>query len=86
MQVDVLRIWQRDSHTLAVRWTLRLCPRLLNKATGAMVYLDGVSDFCFDRKGLIYEHRTDVINWDGLLKGLQRQDVPAYNSMLTPTC
>ena len=58
-QVEVLRMWERDSRTLALRWKLRCFPHLL---TGKLVNLDGISEYRFNDSGLIYQHtvRTSV--------------------------
>lgn len=55
MQVEVQRIWERDSRTVAVRWNLRCFPRLLDRS---LVNLDGISEYRFNDKGLIYEHKV----------------------------
>ncbi len=47
------RIWERDSRTVAVRWKLRCFPRLLDRS---LVNLDGISEYKFNDRGLIYEH------------------------------
>jgi hypothetical protein len=55
VQVEVQRIWERDSRTVAVRWKLRCFPRLLDRS---LVNLDGISEYRFNDKGLIYEHKV----------------------------
>jgi hypothetical protein len=55
LQVEVQRIWERDSRTIAVRWNLRCFPRLLDRS---LVNLDGISEYHFNDKGLIYEHKV----------------------------
>ena len=52
-QVEIVRMWERDARTLAVRWKLRCFPHLLSDK---LVSLDGVSEYCFDERGLIYRH------------------------------
>ncbi|KAK9901210.1 hypothetical protein WJX75_000421 [Coccomyxa subellipsoidea] len=60
-EVEVQRIWERDSRTVAVRWKLRCFPRLLDRS---LVNLDGISEYKFNDRGLIYQHTVDIINWD----------------------
>lgn len=55
-QVEVLRMWQRDSHTLAVRWTLRCVPRLSPGRAAKPLALDGISEYRFNARGVIREH------------------------------
>ncbi|KAK9819155.1 hypothetical protein WJX81_007283, partial [Elliptochloris bilobata] len=62
--VEVLRMWQRDTHTLAVRWTLRCVPRLAARGAAKPLSLDGISEYKFNPRGFIREHTVDLINWD----------------------
>ncbi|KAK9829216.1 hypothetical protein WJX72_004537 [[Myrmecia] bisecta] len=72
-EVNILRLWQRTPQSVSVRWTIRCYPRLLNGVVGSVVYLDGVSEYKFNSKGLIYEHSVDILNWDGLRMGLKKR-------------
>ena len=49
-------MWQRDSHTVAVRWTLRCVPRLSPGRVAKPLALDGISEYRFDSRGFIREH------------------------------
>lgn len=49
-------MWQRDSHTLAVRWTLRCVPRLSPGRVAKPLALDGISEYRFNSRGFIHEH------------------------------
>ena len=68
-QVEVLRMWQRDSHTLAVRWTLRCVPRILPGRVAKPLALDGISEYRFNSRGFIREHSVSsphpllLISW-----------------------
>ena len=53
VQVEILRMWERDSRTVALRWKLRCFPHLLSDK---LVNLDGVSEYRFNDCGLIYQH------------------------------
>ena len=50
-------MWERDSRTLALRWKLRCFPHLL---TGKLVNLDGISEYRFNDRGLIYQHTVSI--------------------------
>ena len=51
-------MWQRETGVLSVRWTLRSAPRLVNGLLGSNIYLDGVSEYYFDRSGHIFLHKV----------------------------
>ena len=56
LQVEVLRMWQRDTKTVAVRWTLRCAPRLTPGRAPKVLSLDGISEYKFNSRGFIREH------------------------------
>ena len=43
---------------MAVRWKLRCFPRLLDRS---LVNLDGISEYKFNDRGLIYQHTVRLI-------------------------
>lgn len=65
-QVELLRLWQRDDKTVAVRWTVQCSPRLIGGVTGGRLRLDGISEYKFNDEGKICKHTVDIVNWDGL--------------------
>ena len=80
-QVEILRMWERDSHTVGLRWKLRCFPHLLSDK---LVNLDGVSEYRFDEHGLIYQHTVDVVDLDG---GRKRERQPQlHRSLSTLAC
>ncbi|CAL8471080.1 g10622 [Coccomyxa elongata] len=80
-EVEVQRIWERDSRTVAVRWKLRCFPRLLDRS---LVNLDGISEYKFNDRGLIYQHTVDIINWDDSRK--KKPERQLYRSLSTAGC
>ena len=59
-------MWQRDSHTVAVRWTLRCVPRLSPGRVAKPLALDGISEYRFDSRGFIREHSVRRLLLDQL--------------------
>ncbi len=64
-QVEVLRMWPRDTHTVAVRWTLRCAPRLAPGRPHKVLALDGVSEYKFNSRGFIREHSVRGVSIRG---------------------
>eukprot|EP00892_Ulva_mutabilis_P009650 jgi/Ulvmu1/7057/UM033_0117.1 len=58
LYVEVKRIWQKDDHTIYLRWTVHGFPRLPWDQEGTF---DGVSTYKLDCHGKIYEHKIDNI-------------------------
>lgn len=67
-EVSIQRVWERDSRTVVVRWSLRCFPRILDNVMGTMVNLDGLSEYHFNDAGFVQMHKVDVINWDDARK------------------
>lgn len=85
--VDMLRMWQRDDKTLAVRWSVQCSPRLIGGVTGGKVCLDGISEYKFNSEGKVFKHTVDVINWNGLHNALGLKPVQLVAKLLpTPSC
>ena len=63
LQVEVLRMWQRDMKTVAVRWTLRCAPRLTPGRAPKVLSLDGISEYKFNSRGFIREHTVRPPTW-----------------------
>ena len=87
MQVEMLRMWQRDDKTLAVRWSVQCTPRLIGGVTGGKVHLDGISEYKFNESGKVMKHTVDVINWNGLHNSLGLKPTQLAAKLLpTPSC
>ncbi|XP_030468389.2 uncharacterized protein LOC115687058 [Syzygium oleosum] len=56
--VDVVSVWQPVENVLMVRWTVHGIPRVPWESRGRF---DGTSQYKFDKKGKIFEHRVDNI-------------------------
>lgn len=85
--VEMLRMWQRNDKTLAVRWSVQCTPRLIGGVTGGKIRLDGVSDYKFNDAGKVVKHTVDVINWSGLHNALGlRSSQLGTKLMPTPSC
>ena len=57
-QVSIQRVWERDSRTVVVRWSLRCFPRILDNVMGTMVNLDGLSEYHFNDAGFVQMHKV----------------------------
>ncbi len=66
-------MWPRDTHTVAVRWTLRCAPRLAPGQPHKVLALDGVSEYKFNSRGFIREHsvrrQPRALRLAGLVRG-----------------
>lgn len=83
----MLRMWQRDEKTLAVRWSVQCSPRLIGGVTGGKVRLDGISEYKFNDAGKVVKHTVDVINWNGLHNALGLKPSQLAAKLLpTPSC
>ena len=85
----MLRMWQRDEQTLAVRWSVQCSPRLIGGVTGGKLRLDGISEYKFNDAGKVFKHTVDVINWNGLHNalGLKPSQLAARLKLMpTPSC
>ncbi|KAK3428582.1 uncharacterized protein LOC104443394 [Eucalyptus grandis] len=56
--VDIISVWQPVENVLMVRWTVHGIPRVPWESRGRF---DGTSQYKFDKKGKIFEHRVDNI-------------------------
>lgn len=56
-------MWQRDTKTVAVRWTLRCAPRLTPGRAPKVLSLDGISEYKFNSRGFIREHTVRPPTW-----------------------
>lgn len=84
--VELLRLWQRDQKTVAVRWTVQCSPRLIGGVTGGKLRLDGISEYKFNDQGKICKHTVDVVNWCGLHNVLGIKPLQMANNFVpTPT-
>lgn len=85
--VKMLRMWQRDDKTVAVRWSVQCSPRLIGGVTGGKVRLDGISEYTFNDDGKVFKHTVDVINWNGLHNALGlKPSFLAAKVLPTPSC
>ncbi|KAL0039060.1 hypothetical protein WJX77_006770 [Trebouxia sp. C0004] len=85
--VEMLRMWQRDDKTIAVRWSVQCSPRLIGGVTGSKVRLDGISEYKFNDDGKVSKHTVDVINWNGLHNALGlKPSLLAATFLPTPSC
>lgn len=85
--VEMQRMWQRDDKTIAVRWSVQCCPRLIGGVTGSKVRLDGISEYKFNDDGKVSKHTVDVINWNGLHNALGLKPLLlAAKFSPTPSC
>ena len=85
-QVELLRLWQRDDKTVAVRWTVQCSPRLIGGVTGGRFRLDAISEYKFNDEGKICKHTVDVVNWEGLNNMLKIRPMQlARNFVPTPS-
>lgn len=86
LQVELLRLWQRDDKTVAVRWTVQCSPRLIGGVTGGKLRLDGISEYKFNDEGKICKHSVDIVNWDGLHNMLGIKQMQLVQKLVpTPT-
>ena len=60
-QVSIQRVWERDSRTVVVRWSLRCFPRILDNVMGTMVNLDGLSEYHFNDAGFVQMHKVTLL-------------------------
>ena len=60
-QVSIQRVWERDSRTVVVRWSLRCFPRILDNVMGTMVNLDGLSEYHFNDAGFVQMHKVRLL-------------------------
>ncbi|XP_030548091.1 uncharacterized protein LOC115753571 [Rhodamnia argentea] len=56
--VDIVSVWQPVENVLMVRWTVHGIPRVPWESHGRF---DGTSQYKFDKKGKIFEHRVNNI-------------------------
>jgi hypothetical protein len=56
--VDIISVWQPMENSIMVRWTVHGIPRVPWESHGQF---DATSEYKFDKKGKIFEHRVDNI-------------------------
>jgi len=56
--VDIVSVWQPMENSIMVRWTVHGIPRVPWESHGRF---DATSEYKFDKKGKIFEHRVDNI-------------------------
>ncbi|KAG6725523.1 hypothetical protein I3842_02G036900 [Carya illinoinensis] len=56
--VDIISVWQPTENIIMVRWTVHGIPRVPWESRGRF---DATSEYKFDKKGKIFEHRVDNI-------------------------
>lgn len=71
---NIVSVWQPVENVVLVRWTIHGIPRVPWESCGRF---DGTSQYKFDKKGKIYEHRIDniALNSPPKFKVLRVEDI-----------